>query len=89
MAKTTEVKARLKVEDAGSSGVLDRIKKGFMGAGDAATGASGKASGFIEQIAAVAIGDKIGELATEVWELGKSFGSVALAGQARIKRLLG
>lgn len=88
MAKTTEVKAKLKVEDEGSS-TLDRIKKAFLGAGDAADDAGGKASSFAEQIAAVAIGEKISELTTKVWELGKSFGEAAIEGQKGDKALAG
>ncbi|TXH53863.1 MAG: hypothetical protein E6Q97_12140 [Desulfurellales bacterium] len=88
MAKTTEVKAKLKVEDEGSS-TLDRIKKAFLGAGDAADDAGDKASSFAEQIAAVAIGEKISELSTKVWELGKSFGEAAIEGQKGDKALAG
>jgi hypothetical protein len=88
MAKTTEVKARLKIEDAGSS-VLDKIKKGFMGAGDAADDASDKALSFSEQIAAVAIGDKLSGLATDVWELGKSFAEAAIGGQKADQAIAG
>lgn len=88
MAKTTEVKAKLKVEDEGSS-TLDRIKKAFLGAGDAADDAGEKASSFGEQIAAVAIGEKISDLSTKVWELGKSFGEAAIEGQKGDKALAG
>lgn len=88
MAKETTVKAKLKVEDEGSS-VLDRIKKGFLGAGDAADTAGDKASSFGEQIAAVAIGDKISQMATEVWELGKSFAEAAIEGQRGDKAIAG
>lgn len=88
MAKETTVKAKLKVEDEGSS-VLDRIKKGFLGAGDAADTAGGKASSFAEQIAAVAIGDKISQMATEVWELGKSFAEAGIEGQKADKAIAG
>lgn len=88
MAKETTVKARLKVEDEGSS-VLDRIKKGFLGAGDAADSAGDKAATFGEQIAAVAIGDKISQMATEVWELGKSFAEAGIEGQKADKAIAG
>lgn len=89
MAKTTEVKARLKVEDGGSSSVLDRIKKGFLGAGDAADDAGEKASSFGEQIAAVAIGEKISDLATKVYDLGMSFAEAAIDGQRADKAIAG
>jgi len=89
MAKTTEVKARLKVEDGGSASVLDRIKAGFLGAGNAADDAGEKASSFGEQVAAIAIGEKIGELADRFWELGRSVGEAAIEGQKGDKAIAG
>jgi len=89
MSRSPDVKVKLKVDDGGSTSVLDRIKKGFMGAGDAADTAGDKASSFSEQIAAVAIGDKISQLATDVWELGKSFADAAIEGQKADKSIAG
>lgn len=89
MGKTTEVKARLRVEDGGSSGVLAKIKQGFLGAGDAAQTAGEHASSFAEQIAAVAIGEKIGDLADKVVELGKSFFEAGIEGQRADKAIAG
>jgi hypothetical protein len=53
--KTTEIRAKLRVEDAGSP-VIQRIRESFVAADKAAQGAQGSAVGFARQAAAAAVG---------------------------------
>jgi hypothetical protein len=70
--KTTEVKARVVVEDGGSS-VLDKIRRAFLGSSEAAEEAESHAESFAQQIAATAIGTNLMPAVMRVKDLATGF----------------
>lgn len=83
--QTTEIRAKLRVEDGGSSSTINRIKDAFVGSDKAARQAAGGAVMFAKQAAAAAVGVSLGAMASQVKSTAMSWAAAA-AGPAAMRR---